>query len=115
MPLIALIPEDVMSNLVEITESNFQTEVLDAKGKVLADFWAPWCGPCRMLAPILENLSKSDEISAKIVKINTDNNQNLAVQFGIQSIPTMILFIDGKESERMVGILPENSLKEKLK
>ncbi|MBN1499776.1 MAG: thioredoxin [Spirochaetes bacterium] len=104
-----------MGNLIEINESNFQSEVLDAKGKVLADFWAPWCGPCRMLAPILENLSKSDEISAKIVKVNTDNNQTLAAQFGIQSIPTMILFVDGKESERIVGVQPENVLKEKLK
>ena len=104
-----------MSNLTEINNSNFQSEVLDAKGKVLVDFWAPWCGPCRMQTPILEKLVESGEITAKVVKVNTDENQEIAGKFGIQSIPTLILFQDGKEVERMIGTQPENALKPKLK
>ena len=103
-----------MANLTEINNSNFQSEVLDAKGKVLVDFWAPWCGPCRMQTPILEKLAASGEIKAKVVKVNTDDNQEIAGKFGIQSIPTLILFEDGKEKERMIGTQPENVLKPKL-
>lgn len=103
-----------MANLTEINNNNFKTEVLDAKGKVLVDFWAPWCGPCRMQSPILEKLTQSGEIKAKIVKVNTDENQEIAGKYSIQSIPTLILFEDGKEVERMIGTQPENVLKNKL-
>jgi thioredoxin 1 len=103
-----------MANLTEITNDNFKTEVLDAKGKVLVDFWAPWCGPCRMQTPILEKLVVAGEIKAKIVKVNTDENQEIAGKYSIQSIPTLILFEDGKEVERFVGTQPENVLKNKL-
>jgi thioredoxin 1 len=103
-----------MANLSDVNDNNFKTEVLDAKGKVLVDFWAPWCGPCRMQGPILEKLSTSGEIKAKIVKLNTDDNPGIAGKFSIQSIPTLILFDNGKEVERMVGTQPENVLKSKL-
>ena len=100
--------------LTEVNSSNFETEVLKSSGKVLVDFWAPWCGPCRMQTPILEKLATSGEINAKIVKVNTDENQELARKFGIVSIPTLILFNNGVESERYVGVQPENVLKSKL-
>ncbi len=102
-----------MANLKEVNSANFQTEVLDASGTVLVDFWAPWCGPCRMQAPILEKLAQSG-IHAKIVKVNTDENGDIASKYGINSIPTLIIFKNGQEVERMVGVQPENVLKPKL-
>jgi thioredoxin 1 len=102
-----------MGNLKEVNGSNFQSEVLDAGGTVLVDFWAPWCGPCRMQTPILEKLSQSG-IRAKIVKVNTDENGDIASTYGISSIPTLIIFKNGQEVERMVGVQPENVLKSKL-
>ena len=101
------------TTLVELTESNFQEEVLNAEGKVLVDFWAPWCGPCRMQTPILERLSQNG-INAKIAKVNTDMNQSIARKYGISSIPTLILFENGEEIDRMIGVQPEESLKSKL-
>ncbi len=103
-----------MANFTDINNNNFKSEVLDAKGKVLVDFWAPWCGPCRMQTPILEKLSASGQIKAKIVKLNTDDNPEIAGKFSIQSIPTLIIFDNGKEVERMIGTQPENVLKAKL-
>jgi len=104
-----------MGNLTEINDGNFESSVLKAEGLVLVDFWAPWCGPCRMQTPILEKLAQSDEISAAIMKVNTDESPGVAQQMGIASIPTLILFKDGKEIDRMVGVQPEEVLKQKLK
>ncbi len=103
-----------MANLIEVNESTFDAEVTNHQGKVLVDFWAPWCGPCRMQTPILEKLTQSGEISAKIVKLNTDESPGIAQKMGISSIPTLILFEDGKEIDRMVGVQPEDALKTKL-
>jgi len=103
-----------MSTLAEVTDNNFSTEVLGASGTVLVDFWAPWCGPCRMQTPILERLARELNGNARIVKLNTDENPATARSFGINSIPTLILFRDGKEVERMVGVQPAESLKRKL-
>ncbi|HNU92134.1 MAG TPA: thioredoxin [Spirochaetota bacterium] len=103
-----------MSTLTEVTDGNFSTEVLGASGAVLVDFWAPWCGPCRMQTPILEGLARELNGNARIVKLNTDENPATARNFGINSIPTLILFKDGKEVERMVGVQPAESLKRKL-
>ena len=103
-----------MSTLTEVTDNNFSTEVLGASGTVLVDFWAPWCGPCRMQTPILEALARELNGNARIVKLNTDENPATARNFGINSIPTLILFRDGREVERMVGVQPAESLKRKL-
>ena len=103
-----------MSKLIEGTSKNFDKDILGTEGVVLVDFWAPWCGPCRMQTPILEKLAGSGKISAKIAKVNTDENPEIAQKYGIESIPTLILFKDGKEIDRMVGVQPEAVLKEKL-
>lgn len=102
-----------MSSLGVLTDQNFETEVAQSTGKVLVDFWAPWCGPCRMQTPILERLAASG-VNAKILKLNTDENPGVAQKFGIVSIPTLILFENGKEKERYVGVQPEAVLKSKL-
>ena len=104
-----------MGTLMELNESNFESDVISAKGTVLVDFWAPWCGPCKMQTPILEKLVNDGEISAKIGKVNTDDNPTIAQKYNIVSIPTLILFKDGEEVERMVGVQPETILKDKLK
>jgi thioredoxin 1 len=106
--------EAKMANLSEINGSNFEAEVLKQSGMVLVDFWAPWCGPCRMQTPILERLVQDGGISARIMKVNTDEAPDLAQKLGISSIPTLILFRDGKEIDRMVGVQSEESLKRKL-
>ena len=104
-----------MADLIEVNDKNFTSEVLDADGIVLVDFWAPWCGPCKMQTPILEKFSKSSEVTAKITKLNTDASPETAQKFGIHSIPTIIIFKDGKEIERLIGVQPESSLADKLK
>jgi thioredoxin 1 len=104
-----------MSNLKEISSSNYDAEVLKSKGLVLVDFWAPWCGPCRMQTPILEKLSQSSDSNISIAKLNTDDNPAIAQQLGIASIPTLILFKDGKEVDRYVGVQPEETLRQNIK
>lgn len=97
---------------IEINDSNFKSEVIDSQMPVLVDFWAPWCGPCRMVAPILEELAKEYDGKVKVVKLNIDENPNTATEFGVRSIPTLILFKDGKEFEKTVGVQPKESLKQ---
>ena len=101
-------------SLLEVTTENFDKEVLQTAGKVLVDFWAPWCRPCRMQTPILEGIDASGEINTRIVKLNTDENGEVAQKYGIMSIPTLILFEDGKEIARFEGVQPENVLKSKI-
>ena len=100
-------------SIIEVTDANFQTEVLEAEGPVLVDFWAPWCGPCRMVAPVLEEIN-AERDDLKIVKLNTDENQGVASQFQILSIPTLILFKDGQVAKTVVGALPKRRLEAEL-
>lgn len=103
-----------MANLMEATTANFEKEVIQAEGKVLVDFWAPWCGSCKMQTPILEKLVTAGEIKAKILKLNADENTEVAQKYNIASMPTLIFFENGKEIERHIGVLPETVLKKKL-
>ena len=93
---------------IEANEQTFEQEVLKSEGIVIVDFWAPWCGPCRMLGPILDEFSKTGK--AKVVKVNVDQNQSLAGMFSVSSIPTMILFKDGKPVSGRIGVLSAQQL-----
>ncbi len=95
----------------EFTDSNFPTEVLASDKLVLVDFWAPWCGPCKMVGPIVEKLAKELEGTVKIGKLNVDDNPGVASEYGIQSIPTMILFKGGKPVAQTMGFQPEPKLR----
>lgn len=91
-------------SLVHITDANFQEEVLDSKGLVLVDFWAPWCAPCRMLGPIIEEVAEDAKESVKVCKMNVDENREFPMKYGIMSIPTVMLFKDGELAESMIGL-----------
>jgi thioredoxin 1 len=99
-----------MSNVKQVTATSFAAEILQSPVPVLADFWAPWCGPCRALAPIIDAVEQALLGKAKVVKINVDEQPELAVQFGVQSIPTLIIFKGGTAVERMVGAQPKDVL-----
>jgi len=92
----------------EVTDLNFETEVLKSDKPVLVDFWAEWCGPCRMIAPSIEAVAQQFDGKAKIVKLNVDENMETPQQYGIRSIPTLILFKNGAEQERIVGAVPRD-------
>ena len=104
-----------MSELLHVTDANYQTEVLDAKGIVVVDFWAPWCGPCRMLAPHLETASKTYKNQLRIVKYNVDESSNVAAQLGIRSIPTIIIYEDGEVIGQHIGSMTLSQLDAYLK
>ena len=95
--------------MLQLNEENFKSEVLDSKGLVLVDFWAEWCGPCRQLGPILENVSKQMP-DVKFCKVNVDDAPNTAASFGIRSIPSMFLFKDGKQVDSRVGFMSDASV-----
>lgn len=97
---------------MDVTDSSFEEEVLKSDIPVLIDFWAEWCGPCKMLTPIIEELSKSMEGKVKILKMNIDDNPDTPSTLGIRSIPTMMLFKDGKQLASKVGALPKSSIEE---
>jgi thioredoxin 1 len=103
-----------MSKPVEIEEAKFEESVLKASMPVLVDFWAPWCGPCRMVSPVVEELAKEYDGKVGFVKVNVDNNQKVASQYGIMSIPTLILFKEGKPVANVVGFRPKDELKKSL-
>ena len=98
------------ANVQELTDTNFQQEVLSSAQPVLVDFWAPWCGPCRMIAPMIEELANENVGSFKIGKINIDDNPNAAQNYGVSSIPTLMIFKGGEVVDRFVGVRPKNQL-----
>lgn len=103
-----------MSALPDVTESNFPTTVLGADKPVLVDFWAPWCGPCKMLAPVVEKVAGQLTGRVEFVKLNTDENPSLAGQYGVSGIPCLILFKGGKVVDRIVGFVPEQQIRSML-
>ena len=100
--------------IAEVTDTNFQAEVIESDVPVLVDFWAPWCGPCRMVAPVVEEIASERGDQLKVVKMNIDENQNTAVQFNVMSIPTLILFRHGAVAKTVIGAYPKRKLEAEL-
>jgi thioredoxin len=100
--------------IAEVTDNTFQAEVIESDVPVLVDFWAPWCGPCRMVAPVLEEIASEKGAALKIVKLNTDENQQTAMAYEVLSIPTLILFKHGQIAKKVVGAYPKRKLEAEL-
>lgn len=103
-----------MSKVVAVTDNSFDQDVLQSDKLALVDFWAPWCGPCRVLAPVVDEIARQYEGTVKVFKVNIDENPNVASRYGVRSIPTLILFKSGQKQEAVVGAIPAEYLRKKL-
>ena len=98
----------------EVTDNNFQAEVIESEVPVLVDFWAPWCGPCRMVAPVVEEIAKERAEDIKVVKLNIDENQETAIAYEVMSIPTLMVFHHGQMTKKVIGAYPKRKLEAEL-
>jgi len=103
-----------MNHTIEINEANFESEVVQSNQPVLVDFWAEWCGPCKMLGPVLEEIALEHNGRVKVAKVNVDTNSQLAERFGIQSIPTLLYFANGEIRDKTVGVLSKPAIVSRL-
>jgi thioredoxin 1 len=103
-----------MADIPEVTDDSFQAEVIESEVPVLVDFWAPWCGPCRMVTPVVEEIAQERGDQLKVVKLNIDENQNTAIQFNVLSIPTLMVFRNGEVAKTVIGAYPKRKLDAEL-
>ncbi len=103
-----------MGKYIEATDQNFEAEVVNSDVPVLVDFWAVWCAPCRMIAPIVEEIANEKEGVLKVAKMDVDNNPNVAMKYGIRSIPTLLIFKDGQIVDQLIGAVPKSVIESKL-